>query len=124
MTHHLVFARLISSAEAICGTKPWRKRYDNAAEILNPKSQTSQESESQMLKTVLDFDIRICLGFSAWDLGFGAEPLWGLGLVESDCHAWLAENRVDPISLNVKGAAFAAPLSFHRQPSTSLLRHC
>jgi hypothetical protein len=67
----------------------------------------------------LDFDIWICLGFSAWDLGFGAEPLWGLGLVELDCHAWLVKNRVDPV-FKGRGQLYAAPLRFHRQPSTSL----
>jgi hypothetical protein len=96
---------------------------------------------------ISNLDTRICLGFRAWNLGFGARtPLHDpegahyeneneyvvrgfslvpkqdcatskgratvvLGFGRWDCHAWLAENRVDPI-FKMKGAALRCPLVF------------
>lgn len=79
--------------------------------VRNPKQARNSNLKCSKRFRILDFDIGICLGFGAWDLGFGAEPLWGLGPVELDCHAWLAKNRVDPI-FKGKGAALRCPLVF------------
>ena len=54
-----------------CEPKAWQSRKNKT---LNTKQY--QMTKTPITKTVLNLDIRICSGFSAWDLGFPLQGYW------------------------------------------------
>jgi hypothetical protein len=48
---------------------------EGKSEILNPKQAQNSNLKCSKRSWILNLDIRICWGFGAWNLGFGAEPL-------------------------------------------------